>query len=76
MHMESDEIVIESAVKLSSDQLDKIKLDVQEKLKVDLPVVNKLNTKLIGGFTIRVNDWFLDSSLVRQIEFIKRTLLE
>lgn len=74
--MESDEIVIESAVKLSSDQLDKIKLDVQEKLKVDLPVVNKLNTKLIGGFTIRVNDWFLDSSLVRQIEFIKRTLLE
>lgn len=71
-----DEIIITSVVKLLDDQLQKIKLLLIKKLKKDLPVTNKIDSNLIGGFTIKVNDWFLDSSIVYEIEYFKRLLLE
>ena len=71
-----DKILITSVFKLSADQVDKIKKSINKILKVDLPVENKIDSKLMGGFTIKVNDWFLDSSIKHEIDLIKRSLLE
>lgn len=71
----TDEIVITSAVKLTSSQLQKIKTILQKKLKVSFPVKNIVDQNLIAGFTIAVNDWYLDASVTREMDQIKQFLL-
>lgn len=71
----TDEIIVTSTVLLSPPQLKKIKNTLQKNLKVNLPVVNKIDKTLIAGFTIRVNDWYLDSSVRQALESVKRNLL-
>lgn len=71
----ANEIVVTSVVKLSLPQLSKIKSFFQKKMKLKLPAVNLIDKNLIGGFTIRVNDWFLDASIENQIKTFKRILL-
>ncbi len=71
----SDEIIVLSAVKLSPSQQARIKIILQKKFEVNLPIINIIDTRLIGGFTIRVNDWFLDSSVSHEIELLRRSLL-
>lgn len=71
----SDELVVSSAYLLTSKQLKLLKNLINNKLNVDLPIVNNIDKGLIGGFTVRVNDWFIDSSVSHQLQFIKRSLL-
>lgn len=71
-----DTIIVTSAISLSDNQLQNIKSLLIKKFKKDLPVTNKIDPDLIGGFTIKVNDWFLDSSIVYEIKYFKRLLLE
>ncbi len=70
-----DEIIVTSTVRLTSSQLAKIKSSIYKMLKKKLPVKNEINQKLLGGFTVRVNDWFFDSSISRQVELLKQSLL-
>lgn len=71
----ADEIVVTSAVKLSQVQLAKIKIMLQKKLNVKFPIVNEVDKNLIAGFTISVNDWYLDASVNHEMDLIKRSLL-
>lgn len=71
-----DEIIVASAVKLTSEQLDKIKSNIQKIFNADYPIVNNVDNSIIGGFTIKVNDWYFDSSLKTELELQKRLLLE
>lgn len=43
--------------------------------QVDLPIVNTIDKKLIGGFTVNVEDWYLDASLRQEIKKLKDRLL-
>lgn len=71
-----NEILVKSVVKLTPDQIKQIKSVLNSKFKIDFPLVNEIDTSLIGGFTIRVNDWFFDSSLKNEVRNFKRLLLE
>ncbi len=71
----SDEIVVSSAYPLNSTQLELLKNLINNKLNVDLPIINYIDKGLIGGFTVRVNDWFMDSSVSHQLQYMKRSLL-
>lgn len=73
---EKDEIIITSAVKLTDTQLQNIKNHIFKRFNKELPVTNKIDSNLIGGFTIKVNDWILDSSIVNEINHFRRQLLE
>lgn len=70
-----DEIIVTSVVGMSPAQMNKIKLCLDKMLNKKLPAVNKIDQNLIGGFTIRVNDWFFDSSISHQIELLRQSLL-
>ncbi len=72
---QTNEIVVTSVVKLSSPQLAKIKSIFYKKMNLKMPAINKIDKSLLGGFTIRVNDWFLDASVGNQIKIFKRLLL-
>lgn len=71
----ANEIVVTSVVKLTSPQLSEIKSFFQKKMKLKLPAINLIDKNLIGGFTVQVNDWFLDASIENQIKTFKRILL-
>ncbi len=70
----SDEIEVTSAVSLKPDQLDFLKERLTNILKINLPIKNHVDKKLLGGFTVRVSDWFLDASLSSELAILKRKL--
>lgn len=69
------EIVVVSFVKLSDAQMENFRAVMKKLLGVDLPIVNNVNKKLLGGFTVSVGDWYLDASLQRELINLKRSLL-
>jgi F-type H+-transporting ATPase subunit delta len=71
-----DEILVTSAVELRESQKQNISEFIKRKLKLNLPLINKIDKSLIGGFRIKVGDWLLDASLKHQLDNIKQTLLE
>lgn len=71
----TDEIKVTSAVAMTSKQLKLLKSTLSRALGVNLPVKNKVEKSLVGGFTVRVADWFLDASITHELEMLKRSLL-
>ncbi len=72
---QANEIIITSAVPLSRQQAEKLRRMVSRFLKRELPIVAKIDKKLLGGFSIRVGDFFLDASLANELANIKQLLL-
>lgn len=69
------EVVVTSFIGLTHPQKENFRKIMQKILGVSLPVVDKVDKKLLGGFTVQVGDWFLDASLSRELRNLKRTLL-
>lgn len=67
----AQKIIVESVVSLDDEQARKIKKLVKNFLNQDLPVINKINKKLIGGFTIKAGEWFLDASILHDLDNLK-----
>lgn len=72
---EADKITITSCVRLDPAQINNLKKIIKNYTGSNLPVVNKLDKKLLGGFTVRIGDFFLDTSLSRQLQNLKRELI-
>lgn len=71
----AEEIIVTSQVTLTKEELGKIRQLVSHFLRRDIPAVNKVEKNLIGGFTIRVGDFFLDASLASELSNVKRLIL-
>lgn len=69
------EIIVRSAILLSKDELDRIKDVVTKTTGVDVPLVNRIEKDIIGGFTIRAGDWYLDASIRRDLTDLGKILL-
>lgn len=72
---ERKKIVITSAVPLSKDQIQSIKSIISRFLKRDVPAINTVDKDLIAGFSVRVGDFFLDATLLSELNAVKQTLL-
>ena len=68
-------IFVTSVVVLSSMQMENIRKLLPSSTPKNLPIVNKIDKRLLGGFTVSVNDWFLDASLIYQLETLKDSLI-
>lgn len=66
---------IASVVKLTTPQLETVKKFVHNHLRLKIPVVSSVDKNLIGGFTLQVGDWFLDASIVHELNILKKSLL-
>lgn len=71
----ADKIVVTSSVPLTQIELELLKGIVCRFLKRDLPAVNKIDNHILGGFSIRVGDFFLDASLASELASMKQLLL-
>lgn len=70
----TDEISVTSAVAMTADQLKLLKSILSKALGVNLPIKNRVDNSLVGGFTVKVADWFLDASITYQLQILKRSL--
>lgn len=71
----AEQIVVTSQIPLNRGQLGKLRASVRRFLKRELPMVNRVDKSLLGGFTIRVGDFFLDASLANELANVKQLLL-
>lgn len=71
-----DDIRVTSALPLQEKEKEKIKKMIFMRFQFDLPVVNKIDQKLIGGLIVEVGDWVFDASIAHQLANIKKSLLE
>lgn len=71
----ADEIMVTSQVALGRTDLQELKKMISNFLKRDLPIKSKLDKSLIGGFTVRVGDFFLDASLRSELNNLKQVIL-
>ena len=70
-----ENIIVTSMIPLTSVQLERLKVSVSKMLGLkNLPIKNKIDKNLIGGLTVRAGDWFLDASLRRDLNNLKRML--
>jgi len=69
------EVTVTSCVPFTTLQLDNLKNDLNKMHNGDFLLVNKIDKNLLGGFTVRVADWFFDASLSSQLSKLKQTLL-
>jgi len=67
-------IVITSAVKLDEATKQKIVAKVQQTVKGELEIEEKIDPSLIGGFIVRMGDLQLDASIANQFNNLKQRL--
>lgn len=67
-------IVITSAVKLDEATKQKIVAKVQQTVKGELEIEEKIDASLIGGFVVRMGDLQLDASIANQFNNLKQRL--
>lgn len=72
----ADKILVTSVIDLSNTQLSILKQTICTIIGTNLPIVNKTSKNLLAGFTVSVGDWFLDASLIKQLENLKSGLLQ
>ncbi len=71
----ADKIVVTTASPLTKEQLMNIRSIVERFLRRNLPIAAAIDRSLIGGFSIRVGDFFLDASVAADVEGIRHMLL-
>lgn len=67
-------ITIISAVRLDDATRSKIVSKVQETVKGELEIEEKIDTSLIGGFMLRMGDMQIDASIANQFNNLKQRL--
>lgn len=68
--------IIYSVNKLSEEQIKKVEDALSTKLKTKVELVNKIDSKLIGGVKITVEDKIYDGSIKNKLEKLEESLLK
>lgn len=71
----SDVCEVRSVIPLSEAQRKSLSVIIQRAFESRVPIVNTVDKELLGGFTVRINDWFLDASFSHELDMIKRALM-
>jgi len=71
----AQEVVVTSVTTLAENQISELKKILSRLIKINLPIRNTQDKKLLGGLTIRVADWFLDASLSSELNDLKNKLI-
>lgn len=68
-------VTVESANALSDDTIQSIAAFLKSKLSKEIEIEQLVNQDLIGGFTLTINDRFMDKSVKGELELFHRKLL-
>ena len=71
----AEKIIATTRIALLEIQKKHIQDFIKKKIGLHLPLVNTIDTQVLGGFTIQVGDWYIDASLEFSLKSLTRTLL-
>jgi F-type H+-transporting ATPase subunit delta len=70
-------VTITSAHAIAEDMQNQIVAKIKENSQLNkIEIVNLINEKLIGGFTLQIGDKFIDASIQRDLQDIKKQFLQ
>lgn len=69
-------VEVTSAMPLEEGQLEALKTQLRAKFGKEPLIESRIDADLLGGLTVKVGDWFYDSSVRTRIERIKQQLIE
>jgi F-type H+-transporting ATPase subunit delta len=69
-------VLITTAIKLTSAQVSKITKAVEKKYGSDLNVTAKVDPSILGGIVLTVNSRQLDNSIQTKLNQVKQILIE
>jgi F0F1-type ATP synthase delta subunit len=67
-------VVITSAVALDTTEVKQITLYLKSSIGTDYELVKAIDPSLVAGFTLQVNDTFIDASVLGKINKVQNTL--
>ena len=65
---------IYSVIELNEDQISRIEQVISKKLDKKVELKNEINSSLIGGVKVVINDMVFDGSITNRIESLKNSL--
>lgn len=66
--------VITSTVPLSKEQTDKLKQALKKIFAKDLTIENIIDRSILGGFSVKVGDWYVDATLLNDLKNLSKIL--
>ena len=66
--------IIYSVIELNEDQISRIEQVISKKLDKKVELKNEINSSLIGGVKVVINDMVFDGSITNRIESLKSSL--
>jgi F-type H+-transporting ATPase subunit delta len=70
------DVTFKSVIELGDEQAARIKLEMESYTGKNVRFKNIVDKSLIGGYTAQIKDTVLDASVKRQLERLKKTLIE
>lgn len=71
-----EEAVVTSALPLSKGQAEHLKEKLAEMTGKKILLKQKVDTSLLGGFTVQVGDRLIDGSVARQLETLRNKIMQ
>ena len=66
--------IIYSVIELNEEQISRIEQVISKKLDKKVELKNEINSSLIGGVKVVINDMVFDGSITNRIESLKNSL--
>ena len=71
-----EEAVVTSALPMTKSQVEALKAKLSEITGKKILMKQKVDTALIGGFTVQVGDRLIDGSVARQLQTLKAIMMQ
>jgi len=69
------EAEVESAIELSSDQLEKIKTTLRDRFGKEVELKTRLDSRILAGIRIRIGDKIIDSTITNNLQLLKQSII-
>ena len=71
-----EEAIVTSALPMTKSQVEALKAKLSEMTGKKILMKQKVDTALIGGFTVQVGDRLIDGSVARQLQTLKAIMMQ
>ena len=74
MHSMNDTIVVTSAVTMDTQQKQMLENLLKKKYGIEGRMEFRTDKKVLAGFTVNFNNWYLDASIARELNEMKKRI--
>ena len=69
------EAVVESAVELSADEIEKLKGSLKNRFQREIDIKTRLNPQILAGIRVRIGDKIIDATVNNSLQLLKQSIV-